>query len=87
MNSGNMLVDRHEAMDRPTHDCPNCSGLGHIPWEDMAVYSDKLADRVWRLERAGKPVTTFRQMLKLAREIREGGQVCERCDGCGEVEA
>jgi hypothetical protein len=83
MPSGNCLVDRHEAADRRTHDCPDCSGLGRVPYEDLTMFSDKLADVMWRRKKAGKEVTTFRDMLKLAREIRHLGQICNRCDGCG----
>lgn len=89
MPSGNSMVDAQDAIRVIT--CPECSGEGTIPWNDVENGVEKMLDKVsfklYCMRKDGHPVVSFREALRIARGIRKEGKVCDRCDGTGEVEA
>lgn len=89
MTSGNYLVDAHEN-DSSFHrskTCNRCEGSGRVSWQDirdgMQLMSEEIAFRIWKADKNGFPIKTYRQMLQIGRNIRKNGCDCPQCDGSG----
>lgn len=89
MGSGNYLVDRHDDEDSRTRVCGECGGEGHVSWDRVKdgfeLMADAISTRIWKRTKNKLPVTSFREMLGIAREIKKEGAECPACDGSGYV--
>lgn len=88
MNSGNMLVDRHEKEDIRTYKCCNCNGKGSVKWSELldGVFLMTVEiDNKLRYLKKKFPDASWRCFLHVARLIRKEGCKCYQCEGTGEV--
>ena len=79
---GNTLIDCWKEPRRGQR-CPVCNGTGRHEWE-MVRFTDELDMLVYRRNKLGNPVKTFRELMKIARIMKAEGQECRRCEGTGE---
>ena len=90
--SGNMLVDLHEQDENrrsKSLECCRCDGSGRVGWDTIndgyEKFADELSHIIYRRMKENNPVTSFREMLRVARIIRKEGADCPSCDGSGEI--
>lgn len=80
---GNTLIDCSTEV-KHGHRCAHCNGTGYHEWE-MTAFTDALDMKVYRRKKSGNPVTEFKELMKIARIIKEEGQPCDACDATGEA--
>lgn len=83
--SGNIMVDTYH--EPKIVECGRCEGKGTHNWNDLEDYVEELSFRVYKLKKTGNEPKSFRELMKLARKIKDEGSECGLCDGTGEVEA
>jgi RecJ-like exonuclease len=90
MTSGNGVVDAYERLQDRIKTCKECHGNGKVSWDiikdGMELMHDEISIRIYKRNKAGFPVMSYRQALKIEKEVRKEGADCPNCDGTGEVE-
>lgn len=82
--SGNTMIDCAPREPREM-DCWHCDGSGKVPYENMIMFSEALFFKVEELKNKNLHPRTFKQLLQLARCLKNTGMGCPSCDGTGEV--
>jgi hypothetical protein len=82
--SGNIMVDTW--VNVKTVECGRCNGEGVVEWTDMEDYTDAIGHEIYRLKKTGHEPKTFRELIKLARQVKKDGKECDLCNGDGRIE-